>query len=264
MGTRSLPAGLKSVFGCVRPVIFQNRAYGYPAVTGTGFLLGFVGQVFFVTARHVLANYDADEQPPAVQYNLDKADLLPLHRKFSYRSVDLDDTDHVDVAVFAVDESELDRKKFETQGPFELGPNNVLRKYSRGDVLHFEGCPSDTTILDYDNQKYDLHFASADLIYQQPSDCRNVHIGCAQLSDDCPDFDGLSGSPVFRISDKNSASSAALFAGMLIQATRSSKQMRFLSGESIASYIYGTFVEGMTPAEAAAYMKPLFVKTYGS
>ena len=264
MYVSSAPAGLNAIFGCVRPVIFENKDYGFESVTGTGFLLSFLGDVFFVTALHVLKAFDFDNQPPCVVYSLGGNHLLPMSEMRTFRAVDERDTDHVDVAVYRVDANTLDRTEFQAHHPYELGPDNLIRHYTPSMTLHFQGCPSENVHFDYDEKKHSLWFASGDLIYQEPASCLHVHIGRAHVSASCPDFDGLSGSPVFQIDDKYSQTTPALFAGMLIRATRSSNIMRFLSAECISNYIYGFFVEGLTQEAADKRVLALFEQHYGT
>lgn len=264
MYVSTAPAGLNAIFGCVRPVIFENRDYGFESVRGTGFLLGFLGKVFFVTAQHVLNGFDIDAQWPSVSYSLGGNDLLPLVELRTFRSLDEDDTDHVDVAVYRVDETMMDRARFLAHHPYELGPNNLVRRYTPPMALHFQGCPSEAVELDYEERKHRIWFASGDLVYQESASCLHMHIGQAHVSAECPNFDGLSGSPLFQIDDKYATTTPALFAGMLVRATRSSNVMHFLSAECISTYIYDYFVKGLTQEEANRRMRPLFERRYGS
>jgi hypothetical protein len=100
------------------------------------------------------------------------------------------------------------------------------------------------------------------LRYCGPSPYLNIHTARAVVSEASPNFDGLSGFPVFAIEDKMLVSTRANFAGMLIRATRSSSLMHFISGECIGSYIYAFFVQGLHQQKASEKMAVLFAKHY--
>lgn len=265
LGAFPIPLGLQQVFGCVRPIIFLNPEFPYMSVPGTGYLLEMFGDVFLVTARHVVDNGNFDLQDLRILTNHAKSDspVIQFLDAHTFTSRDPDDTDHVDVIVARCDRKYLDRSLFTNDHPFDITLRPLVASFAKGMKLHFQGvAPAhDAHTIDDDAQKYCIVYAAGDLIYREPSEDRGIHIADALVHDKCPDFNGMSGSPVFRIENVHARNTSAQFAGMVIRGSREQKVMRFIDAELIWAYLSGFFLNGLSPTQATEKLKTL-LETY--
>jgi hypothetical protein len=161
-----------------------------------------------------------------------------------------------------MDHARLEWDKFRVDPPFEIRPNNVLLEYRPGLKLYYAGFPSDARDLDYERQIFDLVLAVGALRYEGTTDCFHIHQGMATVTDDHPGFDGLSGAPLFYLEGPEVGNTTALFAGMLIRASRNSKIMRFISGGFVAQYLLHFYTDGLSKQQADERFADLFFTYY--
>lgn len=253
-----VPAGLLKPFGCVRALIFQFENSNFPSIPATGFLLSFLGDVFFVTTKHALVNGKLDTEDLCVPYNRRSNKCIPFETVKTFSAVDVSDTDQVDIIVMKVDRNLIEESLFEEDSPFDISQNQLVRSYNESLPLHFKGMTPEKNELNYDENRFHLHFSSASAAYKGETGCRSIHMAKADIPDDFPDFDGLSGSPLFVVSDKNSSNSTSWFAGMLIRGTRSSQIIRFIEAERVASYLISFSVGHLSMDEGTIELRRLF------
>ena len=261
LGAFPIPLGLQQVFGCVRPIIFRNPEFPYMSVPGTGFLLEMFGEVFLVTARHVADNGAFDLQDLRIPTNHAKSDspVIQFLDARTATSRDPDDTDHVDVIVARCDRKHLDRSLFINDHPFDITLRPLVTSFVKGMELHFQGvAPAHHAhTIDDDAQKYCIVYAAGGLIYREPSEDRGIHIADAHVHDTCPDFNGMSGSPVFHIENVHARNTRAQFAGMVIRGSREQKVMRFIGAELISVHVSQFFLNGLSKTQATEKLKTL-------
>jgi hypothetical protein len=236
----SQPPGLIRPFGCVRALIFSKQNSDYPAVPATGFLLSLFGEIFFITTKHAVVKQNFDLEDLAVLYG-DASDsvgnCIPLYRFNTFSSIDEEDTDQVDIMVFQADRTAVEPSLFNLGKPFDISRGEIVTNYQKDMPLHFIGISPDKNEFNYYANSHMIHFAGAPAFYQRPTDCRAIHLARAWVSEDCPDFNGMSGAPLFWTSDVNNPKSNSLFAGMLIQGNRANSVIRFIEAERIVSYL---------------------------
>lgn len=241
----SQPPGLIQPFGCVRALIFSEQDSDYPAVPATGILVSLFGEIFFITTKHAIVKQNFDVGDLAVLY-ADVADsvgkCIPFYRSRTFSSVDEEDRDQVDIMIFQADRAAIDLSLFTLGKPFDISLREIVTNYHEEMPLHFIGISPDKNEFDYDAKSHTIHFAGAPAFYQKPTDYRSIHLARAWVSDDCPDFNGMSGAPVFWTSNVNDPKSKSLFAGMLIQGSRLNKVIRFIEAERIVSYLIDFFI----------------------
>jgi hypothetical protein len=248
-------------FGCVRPLVFE-KSNGFPSINGTGFLIKLFDQVFFVTSRHAMKHYDIHHDFPLIRYNLIDNSLIQIDELIYYMPEIEGDEDHADIVLYRLKMSVFDTDKLKGYHPFDIGPDNVLDQYHSSSLLNFVGCASELSDLDYKEKIYNLTFAGGQLIYDCETSCLEIHRGTAKIDDFFPDFDGISGSPLFKLPDEATRNRKVLFAGMLIQASRQTKIMRFLSSGRIARYILNSCVPNRRGHDANDRMIQLFKNHY--
>jgi hypothetical protein len=254
----SEPAGLLKPFGCVRALIFQFEDSNFPSIPATGFLLSFLGDVFFVTTKHAIVNAKLDTKDLCVPYSRRSSKCIPFETVKTFSAVDVSDTDQVDIIVMKAHRSYIDDSLFEEERPFDISHSQLIRNYNVSLPLHFKGMTPEKNELNYEDNRYHLHFSSAPAVYKGETTCRSIHMAKANIPDDFPDFDGLSGSPLFVVSDENSRSSTSWFAGMLIQGTRSSQIIRFIEAERVANYLISFFVGHLSMDDGTIELRRLF------
>jgi hypothetical protein len=244
------------VFGCVRALIFAGNS-DFPAVPGTGFLLKLFGEIFFVTARHAVDNHGFDLRHLAVTYSEQNNRCIPFDEVRTFSSVDPDDTDHVDIIVLKANSSKLKHELFASDLPFDFTADAVVRVYQSGMLLHFKGVAPEQNDFDYENKKYTVEYAAGDMYYEAPTSSRAVHLATAKVNRDCPDFDGMSGSPVFWVANIDQTATDAKFAGMLLRGARKNSILHFMEAECVTNFLLGFFLDGLTPVEAEAKIENL-------
>jgi len=243
-----IPPGLVKPFGCVRALIFQFEDSNFTAIPATGFLLRFLGETFFITTRHAVMNAKFDTKDLCVPYSRRSNRCIPFPTVKTFSAVDRNDTDQVDIIVMKSDRSLIEELLFGDEQPFDVSEHQVVLDYTKGLLLHFKGITPEKNDLNYDDQKFHLHFSSAPAVYEGETIYRSIHMAKAAIPEDFPDFDGLSGSPLFAVTDENSYESESLFAGMLIRGTRSSQILHFIEGARVKNYLLEFFI-GHLPME---------------
>ncbi|WP_198116801.1 hypothetical protein [Massilia rhizosphaerae] len=262
-GGTTLPPGMEQVFRCVRPVIFQDEASGLPAIPGTGFFVKLFGEIFFITARHVVDNdYDFNDEQLVIQYSATSNRGVPIAEVHRFRSTDENDTDHVDIVIYKTDRARLEMHLFVGSPPYDFSGKDCLRNYSRGMRLSFSGLSPDIGEYDYENRDYRIALSCGDLSYLEPESLlRSIHIGRVDVNSSFPDFDGLSGSPLFYFSSSSERSASSQFAGMLLRGTRSSGIMLFMEAQCVFNYLLAFFLRELPEPVARKKLEDL-VKWY--
>jgi hypothetical protein len=219
----------------VRPVVFSLPGPEFAAFPGTGFLVQYGCEVFFLTAKHVLADFDLHHL--RIYYHLDRPETLPGMVVSHFTSLDPDDTDHADIVCVYVPPEYLLNNNFGEQLPFYLGPSAWVRNFLPFMPLYFKGLSPERSVHDYANNSRRINFICGESKYFGPAEQKDMHVLLVGSTPNMPDFDGLSGSPVFFVEEPHSISTKALLAGMLLRGGRRSGYMRFVSASQIVGLI---------------------------
>lgn len=231
--------GVAAVLSCVRPVIFVTPPTMFPSYVGTGFFVQYGTDVFFLTASHVHKNFDgdADRANLHILYNLDSREAIPRLILTPHTSEDPDDTDHADISCFYVPPEYAIGSKFANQMPFYLHEDSIVNDFSPGLLLHFKGLSPERSNFDYENRHNRINYIVGEAQYLRASDQKDMHILSNGEIIDMPSFDGLSGSPVFAISQPENPSTEARLAGMLLRGGNKSGRMHFVSAQQLLSLV---------------------------
>lgn len=207
------------------------------------------GEVFVVTAAHTIdrAGFDLDHM--LIPYSSVCATAIPFSDLRTYRSKEPNDVDHVDIVIAKCDKRQMDRSLFANEVPFDISFRELVSVFPNDMRLHFKGVSPELNVIDDEAQKYEIHYSAGDMFYQGPTGDRSIHLARAHVNQHCPDFDGMSGSPVFEIDNIHSKMPAANFAGMLIRGSRAHSKLRFLAAETISTYLFEFFVGEVPKAQ---------------
>jgi hypothetical protein len=152
---------------------------------------------------------------------------------------------------------------FGAEKPFDIVAKMFVTEYRERMEFYFYGLSTSVGDYDYEKSIYKLKFSGGDVTYLRAEPgLLSVHVGLAEVNEQCPDFDGLSGSPLFSIDEPENESSPARFAGMLLRGTLSSKIFYFMDAASIYQKLLVFFVGGLSEADAHAKLVSLMCQFY--
>lgn len=259
-----MPKGLDRVFRCTRAVSFQSKDSPIPSFLGTGFFINLFNETFFVTARHVIDNqYNFHYEDIKIPYDPTGNECVVFEEIRRHITTDPDDTDHVDVVVLRAARSRLKTHLFRNHPPYEISGRPYVYKYDKEMILSYLGFSPNPDNYDYENERYRLDFSSGDLRYRgQEPKLRSIHTGATLANDYHPDFDGLSGSPLFLIDNPNDPRTSAQFAGMLLRGTRSSGIFYFIDAAAVMRYLLDYFLAGLSEEIGKKKLESLMMR-YG-
>lgn len=175
---------------CSVPLLWENEdPYTY-GIKGTGFLMSFNGRIFVLTARHCIKGGDENLRIPAT---LSGDDIIPLIKKSTQKSADL-------VADFAIYTAPYDLVLDSPNSIVPISANSYYpaSKLARNDYLWVRGYPVERSSVDYNQLLINTQAAQVDAWYRE-----TIEPGLHQLEFSAPDalkynFNGMSGSPVFK------------------------------------------------------------------
>lgn len=211
-------------------MMFENEFEGFDySARGTAFLCFYRQQLYAVTARHVIKDYDAGAL--RVMIHPDERDFLPHNAQVSLVPVDPHESDYTDLAILPIELTMFDQRRFRDWPPFELSEELVDSKPSLTGTMIFRGFPSDKSSIDFDIAKIKLQpvLLEGDRVGKAPM----AHCHEMKLRDvsPCSTLDGFSGSPVFWISAQDPPRKEYRFAGVLIRGSYVSKRAYYVEAE---------------------------------
>ncbi len=224
---------IQDVLNSSRQILFENNVEGFEySARGTGFVCRYEGTLFFVTAQHVIKDFNADAL--RIQYFPESRDFLPHNARANLVPRDKHDPDYADLAIFPIEDSMVDIQKFGEYPPYVLKNGFVRGDVPSGGTLIFRGFPhddsSDRPLVDYDK----FVIRQQPVILEAEKIGKSLMQGCFEFEindlSPCTTLDGFSGSPVFWIGPKKEQRDH-LFAGIIIKATYASKRGHYIGGE---------------------------------
>ena len=211
-----------------RTMLFENDFEGFEySARGTVFLCFYEGQLYAITAAHVIKGFQADAV--RVMIHPEDRDFLPHNAQVTLVSADLDDPDYSDLAVFSIQQDMFEHDRFRDWPPFRLSDQLVNATPPQDGRLIFRGLPTDQSGIDFDT--YRIRLQPVILEGERVGAAPRAHCHKVKLHDVsvCSTLDGFSGSPVFWISD-HEAPKEYYFVGVLIKGTHSSKTAYYVDG----------------------------------
>ena len=212
---------LNTALNSSRKMIFENDVKGYEySACGTVFLCRFEGELYAVTAGHVVSGFDASSA--RVMAHHEEVEFLPHNGLATFWSYNEDDTDCADLAVIPIESAMVDSRRFRDRPPFELHDKRFPRELRREGRLMLRGFPDDEKSgIDFEEYRIRVREVTLKGRWVGPASMRYCHEMEFLDVSSCTTLDGLSGSPVFWAGDIGGTKSV-MFVGVLIRATHMS------------------------------------------
>ena len=212
-----------------RMLMFHNKDKKYEyTLGGSSFLVKVKDYLFAVTAKHILDNNGYSPDDVLIRYNEESRHFLPFDDLFGINTADSDDTDHKDIVFLKVAKSHF-KPNIDTGFVIELPHKRSLPKLEC-DQLLITGFLKDISDIDYDIKH--IKTGRKPLMASKPN--RTEFRGLltfqyAQNNAEGWNLNGLSGSPVFCLNNKNQS---YRIEGMLV------RRNFYLSIDIISQYLY--------------------------
>ena len=234
---------VKELGDCVRPIIFENEEeefdkYPY-TVGGTCFLLEYGRKMFAVTAKHVLKNLNYKPKevrvPPYVE---DMTHFLPIFKSYANDIYETDGKDYADIILLEIARDKLHSGWKSRLKPYDYAMNSIAPLDFRGSSkLLIKGYPKQILEQNYaDHDEKHMQFQALTITgnyLEESKDSEGCHLfKFDDLTDIVPSSDGMSGSPLFHVFQKNKESVARL-AGMYIRGDDEKNTGLFISEKII-------------------------------
>jgi hypothetical protein len=224
-------------------MFFENAVEGYEySGRGTCFLCRYRGHDFIVALKHVVNGF----KPDSIRVLFHQADreFVPYNGQITIKP-DVDDQSEDDdwreVMLYPLERSLYRDEQFANQRPYEiLSPLHLWQPGMAGRLV-MRGFTHDRSYIDYDDAVLHEQAVIVEADYTRSSPMKLCHeIRFRDLSH-FTDLDGLSGAPVFWVSDAEPR--VHCFAGVATRGTYSSGIGHFVHGsvvETIAQSLAGT------------------------
>lgn len=236
---------LLHILKCARPVLFYNESEAFPySVSGTAFFVNYYDRLFAITAKHALMLREFNVQQFRIQYRVDNQQMVPTEALYTFRRIDESDTDQYDVAAWEVARHLIRDELFGLDRPYRLLDDGCETIMSDTSDYLYRGYPLAHREIDFEARQYHLPSVSgaADYLGSDETIARIHRLRFRNL-DPLHDLDGLSGAPVFQVTNAGGNYSTAAFAGMLLRGTRASMTGYFLENRRILELL-GDIVAG--------------------
>ena len=218
----------------VRPVLFESELESHPyGGLGTSILVWNSGTYFWVTARHVIAKQKQSLESLRIFPTDTSRFSLPFNALCEIHSPDLAE-DFTDLYILQVDLS-----SFISAGDAPLTAQDLATgtlcpdKLKSGDELLVVGYPEDSRSIDYDRFKIRYRREAFAAEYRGPSVEQHCHELKIQDNSRLSSYNGLSGSPVFRMVTQGPYVFPML-AGILLRGTVGSHTGFFVGADVVA------------------------------
>jgi hypothetical protein len=242
---------IKDMLNCSRRMFFENAVEGYEySGRGTCFLCRYRGNDFAVTARHIIKDFDAGAI--RVLYYETAREFVPHNAQVTIGTDEDDrseDDDWRDLAIFPLERSLYTDKQFADQPPYPIPSlEHVWRPGMAGRFIT-RGYLNKPSHIDYDAKVLRQQPVILEADYAGPSTMKLCHkmrfrdlSHCAGFDEPKNSLDGLSGAPVFWVSE--TAPRDHRFAGVAVRATHSSGIGHFVDGSVVLAALEKVLAAG--------------------
>lgn len=199
----------------------------YPyAISATCFLCRYRGRHWVITAKHCLRATDGSDV--RIACNPKTKSFLPIVRMHK-ASVDHEDNDHADVAIFDAHPEQLSPEEQEALKFLDLDQlESGYLRLVKGDEIINPGCPDELNYVDYEAEKIVERRYCPGGVYEGETTDDQIHFLRYQLLEHVHKLNGMSGSPVFFLKRQGGWVYFSL-AGILIRAVPETRVGRFIS-----------------------------------
>ena len=225
--------GLDHLRQCARPMVFETgiRSAAF-SIAGTAFLVGFHRALFVITARHVVRDWPVHK---LVVYPSDRSRNGLRLSDWWHVEDDENEPDSSDLFLVCAELTNVPKSIRKSSHLLHLTPPHVSDWFKdRHSATFFTfGYPKVVNEADYAKSQIKTQQFFLRGTYVGPSVSGGCHELLLRNPLDLPDFNGLSGSPVFCLRNEVAAPTQPTFCGMALRGTSSSGRMHFLEASVI-------------------------------
>lgn len=225
-----------------RPVIFKSDDPNFSYWgKGSSFLVANSSNFYWVTAAHVLSKTGGHADSLRIFPSDSSKISLPFNEKYTVNKGVSDDEDYKDVFVLRVDLGHFDALGDAplVAQDIENGMLSALQ-LRPNDELWVIGYPAERNLIDYDCNRIESMRCVLRAIYRGESAMTHCHKLLMETSVRLESYDGLSGSPVYRMKrvyQDGVAVDYPLLVGMLLRGTASSRVAHFVNSDVLSDII---------------------------
>ncbi|MFQ3247976.1 MAG: hypothetical protein ACI9SP_004635 [Arenicella sp.] len=208
-----------------RPVLFESDEYYHGF--GSSVLISTSKNCYWVTAQHVIDNQSQKPENLRI-YPAEKSRIsIPFDQCIVIR----EDDDYSDLCILRIDSALFNKtgdKEIVSQALENglLNPNDL----NLGDRLYVVGFPLDGREVDYESYKIKYRQSDFNANYIGSSSMKHCHEIRFDQNHGLDDFNGLSGSPVYKLLSSNNVLKVMLV-GILLRGTVSSSIAHFVGAD---------------------------------
>jgi hypothetical protein len=214
-------------------VAFHTRIPEFPfGVAGTCLLIGHRGRVFVITAKHVVRDCPIEQVVIFPAEGSTKGLPIPQY----WRVLDeTEDADRSDLLIMRAEISPLPKPILAAMRLFRLTPERTTEWFDDRFSSKFfvVGYPKAVNSVDYEVSTIKLAQVLLEGSYVGPGISDGCHEARFLNPLAIPDFDGLSGSPVFSVANVIGPAAAPRFCGIALRGGALGGQIHFLEAELV-------------------------------
>jgi hypothetical protein len=209
---------------CVHALVFETGVTEAPlTVAGTGFLVGYRGRFFFLTARHAL-------RPDALSPLVLKAPTgrtMELTDVF-YIPAEESNADALDLAIVEIDWHQAMRECGEARLlPLERAVGDWQSAHFTSEFL-VVGFPKEHSWVEYEDAEVAMGVVELTARYLRPGAETGIHELLVENPPPLQSYSGFSGAPVFMVKHSLGSTTELHLCGMAIQGAAESRLVRFI------------------------------------
>lgn len=225
--------GLDHLRQCARPMVFETGIEGAAfSIIGTAFVVGFHRALFVVTARHVVRDLPVHR---LVLYPSDRSKNGLRLSDCWYVEDDDNEPDSSDLFLVRAELTKVPKSIRRSSHLLHLTPPQVSDwfKDRHSATFFIFGYPMVVNEADYAKSQINTQQIFLHGTYVGPSMADRCHELLLKNPLGLPDFNGLSGSPVFCLRNEIAAPTQPTFCGMALRGGASSGRIHFLEASVI-------------------------------
>jgi hypothetical protein len=229
---------MRQLVGMVRPVVFENDSEEWKYSTnGSAVVLRCCGQLFVVTADHVLTNQGVEPRQVLIPYRTGSHLFLPFksHHVLS-RPIKAEDDLHADLSIFKVDAEKIESPGIDEEMFFDIGCNGHQARMPNTRYF-MAGHPSETNGVDYERNVLEHQAAVAPLDLDTEEAFVSVDKFTVRNAAELASFAGFSGCGVFSITPDGTGRGIVRFEGIVVHGSRESMTCFAIRADFISKFL---------------------------
>ena len=210
---------IREMFNSSRPVCFETHIDGFEhSMRGSCFIIRYKNRLYAVTARHVVANCPLKDI--CIPYHIGSEYLFPMSDYYTPKWNDMPEgSSNEDFVIIEIPESEIEEDQFEPSSVYDLSRDAFYVSSSTDLKLIVAGFPTELNESNYEDMVLHQQRVLISANYIEPSFEFGLETFEFDTSGKLSSFDGLSGGPVFEVSNHGQQGVMGRLAGMIVMAT---------------------------------------------